>query len=70
MRLQLDRLFTEDVDGGMSRFVWLCRCEVGWNSADINGLLDRLEFCSASSLAPTCWTLFLRIASPVFAAKG
>ena len=28
----------------MSRFVWLRRFEVGRNSADINGLLDRLEF--------------------------
>ena len=28
----------------MSRLVWLRRFEVGRNSADINGLLDRLEF--------------------------
>ena len=38
MRVRLDRLLTEEVDGGVSRF------EVGRNSADINGLLDRLEF--------------------------
>ena len=44
MRMHLDRLLTEEVDGGVSRFVWLRRFEVGRNSADINGLLDRLEF--------------------------
>ena len=38
------RLLTEEVDGGVSRFVWLRRFEVGRNSADLNGLLDRLEF--------------------------
>ena len=38
MRMHLDRLLTEEVDGGVSRF------EVGRNSADINGLPDRLEF--------------------------
>ena len=38
------RLLTEEVDGGVSRLVWLRRFEVGRNSADINGLLDRLEF--------------------------
>ena len=32
------------VDGGVSRFVWLRRFEVGRNSADINGLLYRREF--------------------------
>ena len=40
----LPRLLTEEVDGGVSRFVWLRRFEVGRNSADINALLDRLEF--------------------------
>ena len=44
MRMGLDRLLTEEVDGGVSWFVWLRRSEVGQNSADINGLLDRLEF--------------------------
>ena len=48
MRMHLDRLLTTgclgEVDGGVSRFVWLHRFEVGRNSADINGLLDRLEF--------------------------
>ena len=43
MRRRLDRLLTEEVDGGVSRFVWLRRFEVGRNSADINALLDRLE---------------------------
>ena len=54
MRLRLDRLLTEEVDSGVSRFVWLRRFEVGRNSADINGLLDRLEFLRGfgSSLQP------------------
>ena len=34
----------------MSRFVWLRRFEVGRNSADINGLLDRLEFLQGFEL--------------------
>ena len=50
MRRQLDCLLTEEVDGGMSRFVWLRRFEVGRNSADINGLLDRLEFLQGFEL--------------------
>ena len=44
MRRRLDRLLTEEVDGGVTRFVWLRRFEVGRNSANINGLLDRLKF--------------------------
>ena len=44
MRMRLDRLLAEEVDDGVSRFVWLRRFGVGRNSADINGLLDRLEF--------------------------
>ena len=40
----LPRLLTEEVDGGVSRFVWLRRFEVGRNSANLNSLLDRLEF--------------------------
>ena len=74
MRLRLDRLLAEEVDGGVSRFVWLRRFEVGRNSADINGLLDRLEFLQGfdlpSDFPPTCWRPFLRIALPVFAARG
>ena len=50
MRMRLDRLLTEEVDGGVSRFVWLRRFEVGRNSADINGLLDRLEFLQGFDL--------------------
>ena len=50
MRLRLDRLLTEEVDGGVSRFVWLRRFEVGRNSADINALLDRLEFLQGFDL--------------------
>ena len=50
MRMDLDGLLTEEVDGGVSRFVWLRRFEVGRNSADINGLLDRLEFLQGIEL--------------------
>ena len=50
MRRRLDRLLTEEVDGGVSRFVWLRRFEVGPNSADIDGLLDRLEFLQGFDL--------------------
>ena len=39
-----------EVDGGVSRFVWLRRFEVGRNSDDINGLLDRLEFLQGFDL--------------------
>ncbi len=44
MQNQLDALLSEDVDGRLSRFVWLRQFEVGKNSADINRLLDRLGF--------------------------
>ena len=50
MRVRLDQLLAEEVDGGVSRFVWLRRFEVGRNSADINGLLDRLEFLQGFDL--------------------
>ena len=50
MCMGLDRLLTEEVDGGVSRFVWLRRFDVGQNSADINGLLDRLEFLQGFDL--------------------
>lgn len=44
MRDRLDGLLTEDVDGRISRFIWLRQFEPGKNSADMNRLLDRLEF--------------------------
>lgn len=44
MRDKLDGILTDDVDGRVSRFVWMRQFEVGQNSADINRLLDRLEF--------------------------
>ena len=44
VRNKLDALLTEDVDGSVSRFIWLRQFEVGQNSADMNRLLDRLEF--------------------------
>ncbi|MCI5041864.1 MAG: DUF4158 domain-containing protein, partial [Donghicola eburneus] len=41
---RLDALLTETADGSVTRFVWLRQFEVGQNSADMNKLLDRLEF--------------------------
>lgn len=50
-RDRLDALLTEDAGGSTSRFVWLRQFEVGQNSADINRLLDRLEFLRGVALA-------------------
>jgi TnpA family transposase len=44
IRTRLDALLTEDAGGSVTRFVWLRQFEVGQNSADVNRLLDRLEF--------------------------
>ena len=44
IRAKLDALLSETVDGGISRFIWLRQFEVGKNSADLNRVLDRLEF--------------------------
>jgi TnpA family transposase len=44
MRTRLDALLTEDTGGSVTRFVWLRQFEAGQNSADMNRLLDRLEF--------------------------
>ncbi|MFN9090146.1 MAG: Tn3 family transposase [Alphaproteobacteria bacterium] len=44
MRRRLDALLTEDTGGSVIRFVWLRQFEAGQNSADMNRLLDRLEF--------------------------
>lgn len=41
---KLNALLTEEVEGHVTRFVWLRQFEVGQNSADVNRLLDRLEF--------------------------
>ena len=52
MRTQLDNLLTEEVDGRVSRFIWLRQFEVGKNSADLNRQLDRLEFLQRIALPP------------------
>jgi len=44
MKDQLDAQLTEHVDGRISRFIWVRQFEVGKNTADINRLLDKLEF--------------------------
>ena len=51
MRARLDALLSDDVDGRVSRFVWLRQFEVGKNSADANRLLNRLEFLQGLGLA-------------------
>jgi len=50
MRSQLDALPTESAAGSVTRFVWLRQFEVGQNSADMNRLLDRLEFLRGIAL--------------------
>lgn len=52
MRATLNALLDEEVEGRISRFVWLRQFEVGKNSADINRLLDRLEFLQGIDLGP------------------
>ncbi|MDE3028267.1 MAG: DUF4158 domain-containing protein, partial [Paracoccaceae bacterium] len=47
---RLDALLTEDAGGSVTRFVWLRQFEVGQNSADMNRLLDRLEYLQALEL--------------------
>jgi TnpA family transposase len=54
MRARFDALLTEMVDGKASRFIWLRRFEVGSNSADMNRLLDRLQFLQRIGLDAGC----------------
>jgi hypothetical protein len=49
-RNRLDALLTEDADVSITRLVWLRQFEVGQNSADMNRLLDRLEFLRGLAL--------------------
>ena len=44
MQRKLNALLSEEVNGHVTRYVWLRQFEVGQNSADVNRLLDRLEF--------------------------
>tara|TARA_R110002096_G_scaffold130203_2_gene279312 strand:- start:1750 stop:3369 length:1620 start_codon:yes stop_codon:yes gene_type:complete len=50
MRTRLDALLTEDAGGSVTRFVWLRQFEIGRNSADMNRLLDRLEYLQTLGL--------------------
>ena len=53
MRMRLDALLEETVaNGRLTRFVWLRKFEVGKNSADVNRLLDRMEFLKDLGLSP------------------
>ncbi|NJO36362.1 MAG: Tn3 family transposase [Rhizobiales bacterium] len=54
LRARLDGLLTERMDEKVSRFIWLRRFEAGKNSADMNRLLDRLEFLQAIGLDAGC----------------
>ena len=50
---RLDALLEETVaNGRLTRFVWLRKFEVGKNSADVNRLLDRMEFLKDLGLSP------------------
>jgi TnpA family transposase len=51
-RARLDGLLVDMVDSHLSRFVWLRQCEPGKNSADVNRLLDRLDFLQNLDLSP------------------
>ncbi|WP_299567845.1 Tn3 family transposase [uncultured Sulfitobacter sp.] len=51
-RANLDKLLAEEVNGRVSRFIWLRQFEVGKNSADLNRQLDRLEFLQRIALPP------------------
>lgn len=51
-KTRLDEMLTEDVEGRVSRFIWLRQFEAGNNSTDINRLLDRLEFLQGLELSP------------------
>lgn len=53
MKSRLDALLTEDAGGSVTRFVWLRQFEAGQNSADMNRLLDRLEFLQRLGLNET-----------------
>lgn len=44
MKGKLDNLLSETVDGRLTIHGWLKRFEVGHNSADVNRLLDKLEY--------------------------
>lgn len=50
MRRRLDALLAEDAGGSVTRFIWLRQFEIGRNSADMNRLLDRLEYLQALEL--------------------
>lgn len=64
MRTRLDALLTEDAGGAVTRFVWLRQFEIGRNSADMNRLLDRLEYLQALELTGAFLPMFHRIALP------
>lgn len=48
-----DSLPGEDTDGHVGRFTWVRQLEVGNYPADINRLLDRLEFLQATDMPVT-----------------
>lgn len=56
IRARLDAILTETVDGKVSRFIWLRRFETGRNSADMNRLLERLEYLQQLGLDAGCLT--------------
>ncbi len=69
-RAELDKLLVEEMNGRVSRFIWLRQFEVGKNSADINRQLDRLEFLQRIALSPAVVMTFRRIGSRACAVRG
>ena len=75
MRLQLDRLLTPAAHRGSGRRHEPVRLVTPVRGGAELGRLSTAfsttwNSCRASSFPPSCWTPFLRIASPVFAARG
>ncbi len=53
IRDQLDAMLTDEVNAHVSRFIWLRQFKVGNNSADMNRLLDRLDFLQCFEIDAT-----------------
>lgn len=48
---QLNALLEEQIDGRLTRFIWLRQFEAGGNSSDMNKLLDKLAFLQSLNLS-------------------
>jgi TnpA family transposase len=77
MKSNLDKLLCETVDGRVTIHGWLKRFEVGHNSADVNRLLDKLEYLQALNIPealleriPTHRIIWLRQQGEAYYADG